>query len=45
MIDGEKLLDLLMDHQIGVVRRTVEYYDFDSSKLLQFESDSVLEEL
>ena len=45
LIDGEKLLDLLMDHQIGVVRRTVEYYDFDSSKLLQFESDSVSEEL
>lgn len=45
LIDGEKLLDLLMDHQIGVVKRTVEYYDFDAAKLQQFESESATEEI
>ncbi len=45
LIDGQKLLDLLMDHQIGVVKRTVEYYDFDGTKLQQFESESAPDEL
>jgi len=37
LIDGTKLLDLLIEHEIGVVKSTVEYYSFDSSKLAQFE--------
>ena len=45
LIDGQKLLDLLMDHQIGVVKRTVEYYDFDGTKLQQFESESAVDTL
>ncbi len=41
LIDGEKLLDLLMERQIGVVKKTVEYFDFDSAKLAQFSTDQV----
>jgi restriction system protein len=39
LIDGEKLLDLLIEHQIGVSKKAVEYFEFDSGKLAQFESD------
>ena len=38
LIDGDKLLDLLMERQIGVTRKSVEYYEFDPAKLVQFES-------
>ncbi|MEZ4558549.1 MAG: hypothetical protein R2854_19320 [Caldilineaceae bacterium] len=31
--DGEKLLDLLMDNQIGVAKKAVEYYEFDPVRL------------
>lgn len=41
LIDGEKLLDLLMERQIGVAKKTVEYFDFDSAKLAQFSTDQV----
>lgn len=39
LIDGEKLLDLLMERQIGVSKKSVDYYEFDPSKLIQFETE------
>jgi restriction system protein len=39
LIDGEKLLDLLIEHQIGVSKKAVEYFEFDSGKLAQFETE------
>lgn len=43
LIDGEKLLDLLVEHGIGVAKSSVEYIDFDASKLAQFESEEAEE--
>jgi restriction system protein len=40
LIDGDKLLDLLMERQIGVTRKSVEYYEFDPTKLAQFELET-----
>lgn len=40
LIDGSKLLDLLIELEIGVSKQQVEYFEFDSSKLAQFEADS-----
>ena len=37
LIDGEKLLDLLMERQIGVSKKSVDYFEFDPEKLAQFE--------
>lgn len=37
LIDGEKLLDLLIEHEIGVRKQVVDYFEFDPSKLAQFE--------
>ena len=39
LIDGEKLLDLLIEHQIGVSKKTVDYLEFDSARLSQFEME------
>jgi restriction system protein len=39
LIDGEKLLDLLIEHQIGVSKKAVDYLEFDSGKLAQFETE------
>jgi restriction system protein len=38
LIDGEKLLDLLLKNEIGVNKRQVSYYEFAPEKLAQFES-------
>lgn len=35
LIDGERLLDLLMDNEIGVTKRSVEYFEFVPSDLEQ----------
>jgi restriction system protein len=43
LIDGEKLLDLLVEHEIGATKSSVEYIDFDASKLAQFESEEAEE--
>jgi restriction system protein len=45
LIDGEKLLDLLIEYEIGVTKNRAEYIDFDASRLSQFESteEEVLE--
>lgn len=37
LIDGEKLLDLLTEYQIGVTKKPIEYYEFDPEKLTQFQ--------
>jgi len=36
LIDGEKLVDLLIQYGIGVSKKTVEYIDFDPQKLAAF---------
>jgi restriction system protein len=38
LIDGDKLLDLLRQHEIGVNKKAIEYFEFDATKLAQFES-------
>jgi restriction system protein len=43
LIDGDKLLDLLIDHEIGVSKNLIEYIEFDVSKLAQFESEEAEE--
>ncbi len=39
LIDGEKLLDLLTQYEIGLSKKAVEFYEFDDSKLQQFEEE------
>lgn len=36
LIDGERLLDLMMQHEIGLSKKEITYYEFDDSKLQQF---------
>lgn len=43
LIDGDKLLDLLIDHEIGVTKNSIEYIEFDASKLIQFDSEETEE--
>jgi restriction system protein len=43
LIDGDKLLDLLIEHEIGATKNSVEYIEFDASKLLQFDSEETEE--
>ena len=38
LIDGEKLVDLLVENQIGVNKRPLEYLEFAPEKLAQFET-------
>jgi restriction system protein len=40
LIDGDKLLDLLIEYGIGVTKKSVEYIEFDGSQLVQF-SDQI----
>lgn len=39
LIDGKKLLGLLMEHELGVKKRSVEYFEFDPTSLAQFSDD------
>lgn len=39
LIDGEKLVVLLIEHGIGVTKDSVDYIEFDPSKLVEFESE------
>ncbi len=39
LIDGEKLLDLLMQYEIGITKQNVAIYEFDQTKLHQFEDE------
>ncbi|GIV97226.1 MAG: hypothetical protein KatS3mg057_1883 [Herpetosiphonaceae bacterium] len=45
LIDGEKLLDLLIQYQIGVTKKSVEYIEFDPKKLEQFTEQDKEEQL
>ena len=40
LIDGEKLLDLLIDNGIGVSKRPLEYLEFAPEKLARFEGEA-----
>jgi restriction system protein len=40
LIDGNKLLDLLMQYGIGISKKQVEFYEFDSRRLQQFEEEA-----
>lgn len=39
LIDGNKLIDLLIEHGIGVSKQNIEYFEFDQESLSQFEQD------
>ncbi len=39
LIDGERLLDLLIENSIGVKHHEVNYFSFDPEKLAEFESE------
>lgn len=39
LIDGEKLVDLPIQHGIGVTKDCVHHIEFDASKLVEFESE------
>jgi restriction system protein len=43
LIDGEKLLDLLTQHEVGVTKKVAEYIEFDAGKLVQFEPEEAEE--
>lgn len=45
LIDGEKLLDLLMQYEIGITKQNVAIYEFDQTKLHQFEDEQEEEAL
>ena len=39
LIDGERLLDLLIEHDIGIRRREIRILEFDGEALSQFEAE------
>ncbi len=39
LIDGEKLLDLLLFYEIGISKKSVDYYEFDNSKIKKYEDN------
>ena len=39
LIDGERLLDLLIEHNIGIRRREIRILEFDGESLSQFEAE------
>ncbi len=43
LIDGERLLDLLIEHDIGVRRREIRILEFDAKSLSEFESEAEIE--
>jgi len=43
LIDGEKLLDLLMQYEIGISKKAVEFYEFDESRLAEAEEQEGFE--
>lgn len=45
LIDGEKLLDLLVEHEIGITKQNVAIYEFDPTKLHQFDDELEIEDL
>ena len=43
LIDGERLLDLLIEHEIGVRRRPIKILEFDEERLREIGSEAELE--
>lgn len=43
LIDGERLLDLLIQEDIGIRRRELNYIEFDMTSLKQFETETIVE--
>lgn len=43
LIDGERLLDLLIEHDIGIRRREIRILEFDAESLSEFETHEELE--
>ena len=43
LIDGERLLDLLIEHDIGVRRREIRILEFDAESLSEFASEEEME--
>lgn len=43
LIDGESLLDLLVEHEIGVRKGNIRFLEFDEPSLSQFESENDVE--
>lgn len=41
LIDGEKLLDLLIQNEIGITKQVVEYFEFDAESLAEFETKEI----
>lgn len=39
LIDGKKLIDLLIEYEIGVSKQNIDYFEFDQESLSQFEPD------
>jgi restriction system protein len=39
LIDGKKLLNLLLQYEIGISKKAVEFYEFDESRLLHLEDE------
>ena len=42
LIDGDRLLDLLIEHDIGIHRREIRILEFDPESLSEFEEDTAL---
>jgi restriction system protein len=38
LIDGEKLLDLLIQYEIGIAKQTVEYFEFNAQSLADYDT-------
>jgi restriction system protein len=43
LIDGQKLIDLLIEYEIGITKKSIEYFEFDPSKLTQFDTKEAVE--
>lgn len=41
LIDGNKLIDLLVQYEIGISKKSIEFVEFDKTRLLQFEAEEV----
>jgi hypothetical protein len=39
LIDGKKLLDLFLQYEIGISKKSVEFYEFDESRLLHLDDE------
>jgi hypothetical protein len=40
LVDGEKLLDLLIQNELGVSKKTISYLELDLERLVEFEEES-----